>query len=886
MKKFFTLVMFACCALGINAQDETRKVWDFRQGFSQETIDNLTTAAANGLGYTNNYNAETGIGYFETKSRTAGPLTVKVNDEDWIVPELEGLTVGAQSNQHFNLVIGHKNLGPHIWLNGKKGEDYIQIDEPIPAGEKVVVIYSSHKDSEGRGFKVSGNFKDENGKQQWTISKRTDTEAVPDMYLDTVVVINTGEEAAKLKMSTTNGMHFHLIAIGGMPDAPQTKKQVAYLFDSAIEGYNADDDYIPGVLEEYLGKRIDAFELKSIDLAKKAISREDLETFDVVVLGNITTTNANVSVLKSAISYTPILNLGSGLYTTWKYGEPIATTQFSVNVAEAYRTNKLFASLDNAEESILAEDGTLKLLAEDAEPVNTVSFAPGSYFANDEVIATAAGDATAIHLHNLIGRNAYMLLPLDYGFIDDSNGGLDILVNAVAFVAATKRDVTKTAKPQIIPDYKDLKSVITLKCSTKDATIYYTLDGTDPTEQSAIYNGEEFTFTEKTTVKAVAHADGYNLSDISTLEVNIFRLAKTPVITVDQQEGKALVTITAEDEGAEIYFNLTGSKLKDQSQKYTEPFELAFNATVTAFVAELDELLQSELAQEVINIPGKTVRTKVLSAFKGGEHSIGNTLKNGFPFYTSDVIDTEIYKDINGEDSIVNVYAPSDSIYYYTQNKGWNAVTKGQPMVSSNATPSHNVGDFGGYNPESVFDDFDSKEITNNIFQFSGVNQSNGDGIKDPASAYIQTTEALQAPFDIVGYVGGKNARIIVSVNTDTLNVDGWTEIGTLVGGSKEGVDASGKDGSNRIWRKTILSYEGNEKVFVKCASDGRLANIFDIYVKGNDESEGIEDMQAATVKVATRGIYNINGVLQQSMRRGLNIIVGADGSVKKVFVK
>ncbi len=877
MKKLFTLVMLALCTLGIDAQEESRKVWDFRQGFSQETIDNMTAAAAEGLGYTNQYNAETGIGYFECKARTAGKLTVKVNGEDWEVPETKGLSFGAVSNQHLNIVIGNKNYGPHVWLNGKKGEDYVQIDEAIPAGEKVVIIYSSHKDSEGRGFKVSGNFKDENGKQQWTISKRTDTEEKPDMYLDTVTVINTGEEAAKLKMSTTNGMHFHLIAIGGMPGSPETTKQVAYLYDSAVQGYSSDDDYIPGTLLEYLSKRIKDYELKTIDLATKGVTREQLESFDAVVLGFITPQNPNVEVLKSAISYTPMLNLGTDLYGAWGYGAPTATAAFTLSVDEKYRTNALFNSLDT-DEPLVAEDGTMSFLVSDADPITGVNIAEG-YFQNDEVIATAGG-VTAMHLHNLIGRNAYLLLPVGYtGFIDE-NGGLDLLVNAVKYVADTKKAVTKTSKPQIIPEYKDLKTEVTLKCSTKGAVIYYTTDGSEPTEQSTVYDGQPLLFTAPATVKAIAFADGYNLSDVQTVEVGIFRLAKTPVISVEQQDGgKALVSIEAEDIDAQIYFNLTGSKLVSESQLYTFPFELDFNATVTAFVAEMGELLQSELAQQTVSIPGKKFRSKVIESFDGNTYS-GPSLEKGYSYYTDEVIDTQIFKDQNGEDSVVEIFATRDSVTYVRMNN-WQARTWGQGIGKLNASPGHAIHDVTGYNPYSVFDEAGARgEITGNAFQFSGNNAS---GIPDQDKAALYTVVPLQGPFDVVVYASGKNTKCDIAVATDTLATE-WTLLGKVLGGTEDLMDGS-KDASNRIWRRTIVSYEGTDLVYVKLQSGGNTCNIFNVLIKVEDESEGIDEMPAKAKTVAA-GIYSISGMRQQAMQRGLNIVVGTDGSVRKVMVK
>lgn len=156
MKKLFTLGLTLLMAAASYAQGDVRTLWDFTQGFSSETIANLEADAASGAGYWTNKGT-----WYESKARTAGPLYAHVNGQDWLIPETEGLTIGAQSNAHFNIVIEH-NDGPHIWLNGRKGEDYVTIPA-VPAGEKVTVVYASHSGDQARGFKVSGGFASEDG---------------------------------------------------------------------------------------------------------------------------------------------------------------------------------------------------------------------------------------------------------------------------------------------------------------------------------------------------------------------------------------------------------------------------------------------------------------------------------------------------------------------------------------------------------------------------------------------------------------------------------------------------------------------------------------------------------------------------------------------------
>ena len=57
---------------------------------------------------------------------------------------------------------------------------------------------------------------------------------------------------------------------------------------------------------------------------------------------------------------------------------------------------------------------------------------------------------------------------------------------------------------------------ITITCSTEGASIYYTLNGDEPTNQSTLYS-EPFTLTETTTVKAIAYNEDNESSEIATM---------------------------------------------------------------------------------------------------------------------------------------------------------------------------------------------------------------------------------------------------------------------------------------------------------------------------------------------------------------------------------
>ncbi len=78
------------------------------------------------------------------------------------------------------------------------------------------------------------------------------------------------------------------------------------------------------------------------------------------------------------------------------------------------------------------------------------------------------------------------------------------------------------AVPQFSPPagtYSTPQSVI-LTDATPASTMYYTLDGSDPTSASAVYNGP-IGVTSTETIKAIAVADGYTISPISTASYTI-----------------------------------------------------------------------------------------------------------------------------------------------------------------------------------------------------------------------------------------------------------------------------------------------------------------------------------------------------------------------------
>lgn len=92
------------------------------------------------------------------------------------------------------------------------------------------------------------------------------------------------------------------------------------------------------------------------------------------------------------------------------------------------------------------------------------------------------------------------------------------------------------AAPQASPQAGAVVSgtEITLTCTTSGASIYYTLDGTDPTTNSTLYNdNNKPTITANCTLKAVAIKDGVS-SAVQTVEYTIKAESEAPIAGGDK----------------------------------------------------------------------------------------------------------------------------------------------------------------------------------------------------------------------------------------------------------------------------------------------------------------------------------------------------------------
>jgi hypothetical protein len=117
---------------------------------------------------------------------------------------------------------------------------------------------------------------------------------------------------------------------------------------------------------------------------------------------------------------------------------------------------------------------------------------------------------------------------------------------------------------------------VSMKCSTANAVIYYTSDGSTPTTGSAIYSGP-VTVSSNQTLSAMALAPGGSNSPVSQVSYTITPPAVAPVYSPAAGGYSTVQTVTLSDAtpGATIYYTTNGTTPTAQSIPYTGPITVS-----------------------------------------------------------------------------------------------------------------------------------------------------------------------------------------------------------------------------------------------------------------------------------------------------------------------
>ncbi len=168
-------------------------------------------------------------------------------------------------------------------------------------------------------------------------------------------------------------------------------------------------------------------------------------------------------------------------------------------------------------------------------------------------------------------------------------------------IVVLRVDSFTVANPVIRMDNLD---IVIVSDTIEGVKTHYTLDGTEPTVQSVVYE-TPFRLGEDATVRARSFKEGYNASEIvEYVYTHSLHVTKAPIISVEN----GIVTLTVETEGSELYYGIDNDNPEAMSL-YESPFEMNVNGVIYA-QARMSGMYDSEIVSYEVN--GNKVPTPVI----------------------------------------------------------------------------------------------------------------------------------------------------------------------------------------------------------------------------------------------------------------------------------
>lgn len=173
------------------------------------------------------------------------------------------------------------------------------------------------------------------------------------------------------------------------------------------------------------------------------------------------------------------------------------------------------------------------------------------------------------------------------------------------------------ANPEIYPttgSFLEGSTTVTISCASDGAKIYYTTDGTEPTQNSTPY--KKFRISGKTVVKAIAVIEGLPTSKVVTAE---YALGQCPDPVISTTDGEAFyhkgnqVSIAYDCEEGVVHYTTDGSEPTKESPVYEGPFTTDESMIVKA-KAFSDNYFDSAVVTATLTREWETVATPVIAA--------------------------------------------------------------------------------------------------------------------------------------------------------------------------------------------------------------------------------------------------------------------------------
>lgn len=168
----------------------------------------------------------------------------------------------------------------------------------------------------------------------------------------------------------------------------------------------------------------------------------------------------------------------------------------------------------------------------------------------------------------------------------------------------------KVANPTFTPSAGEVLSgtTVTITCATAGADIYYTTDGSTPSDESTKYTAP-IEITAATTIKAIGIATDYQDSSVVTAAYTIGQpTAEAPTFVPNGGEVSkgSTVTLSTTTPGGVIHYTTDGSTPTASSPVYEDPIAINANTTIKALTIA-DGYKNSSVVTKNFTVPAVTL---------------------------------------------------------------------------------------------------------------------------------------------------------------------------------------------------------------------------------------------------------------------------------------
>ncbi len=371
--------------------------------------------------------------------------------------------------------------------------------------------------------------------------------------------------------------------------------------------------------------------------------------------------NIETAVYNANVVPTPIFSLASGTYTefpqflTISVPEEGATIRYTLDGSEPTATSTLYSGVitlnTNNTYTFKAKafkDTWVNSLTASATYIITgtlpsVVFNPvgGTYPVSQNIILTSPVEGTSIH-YTIDGNDPNAASPL-YSAPINLALGTNTTVKAIAmkygWVNSNVRSEVYNITGQVVFSlpvftpvggvYSSAQSVTISSPTPPDATVKYTVDGSDPSELNGTTYTVPFTVNASQTIKAIAYKSDWISSSIASVSYDITGLVADVTFDIPggiYQEAKN-ITLTSLTPGAVIRYTTNGSEPSEASATFTGAITIPLNSTmVIKAKAYKANWITSSTTSQTYTITGQVVFNQPVFTPVAGNYTTAQTI--------------------------------------------------------------------------------------------------------------------------------------------------------------------------------------------------------------------------------------------------------------------